>query len=104
MATQTENLTEPEHNDNWRIIIDIFGTRYSNQSVIWKDNVNQLEVKWILNSEFSIENPPLIINDRGYVQDNGGNIMAFDTNTGLNIWKIDTGSWGEPMHGLTYDT
>jgi len=34
MATQTENLTEPEHNDNWRIIIDIFGTRYSNQSVI----------------------------------------------------------------------
>jgi len=28
----------------------------------------------------------------GYVQDNGGNIMAFDANTGLNIWKIDTGS------------
>jgi len=21
MATQTENLTEPEHNDNWRIIM-----------------------------------------------------------------------------------
>ena len=49
-----------------------------------------------------IEDPPIIIGDRGYVQDNGGNIVAFDANTGHTLWKIHQGI-GEYFHGLTYD-
>ena len=49
-----------------------------------------------------IEDPPIIIGDRGYVQDNGGNIVAFDANTGHILWKIHQGI-GEYFHGLTYD-
>ena len=95
--------TEPEHNNNWiPANHDVFGTRYSNQTIIGKENVNQLEVKWILNSEFPIEDPPLVIGDKGYVYDNGGNLLAVDLNTGLNLWKVDTGDGGF-MHGLTYD-
>ena len=74
--------TEPEHTNNWITANhDIFGTRYSNQTVIGKDNVNQLEVKWILNNELPIEDPPLVIGDKGYVYDNGGNLIAIDLNT-----------------------
>ncbi len=35
--------------------------RNSPQTTIGKDNVNQLQIKWILNTNFTIENPPLII-------------------------------------------
>jgi len=43
--------TEPENKDNWITANhDIFGTRHSNQTTIGKDNVTNLQVKWILNA------------------------------------------------------
>lgn len=96
---------ESAHKNDWITANhDIFGTRTSDQTIIGKNNVNKLQVKWILHSDFTIENPPLIVGDRGYIIDNGMRIMAFDANTGLNIWKYDLNS--KPVigsHGLTYD-
>jgi glucose dehydrogenase len=62
--------TEPDHNNDWVTAEhDIFGTKNSNQTTIGKNNVNKLQVKWIIHSDFPIENPPPIISDRGYLQD-----------------------------------
>jgi outer membrane protein assembly factor BamB/plastocyanin len=95
--------TEQEHKDDWITANhDIFGTRHSSQTIIGEDNVNKLQVKWTLLNEFVIEDPPIIIGNRGFVQDNGGNIIRFDANTGLILWKIRPGTGGN-MHGLTYD-
>ena len=95
--------TEPEHKDDWITANhDIFGTRYSSQTIIGEDNVDKLQVKWILLNKFVIEDPPIIVGNRGFVQDNGGNIEGFDANTGLILWKIRPGTGGN-MHGLTYD-
>jgi alcohol dehydrogenase (cytochrome c) len=99
----TDYGTEPEHkNDSITVNHDIFGTRSSNQTMIGKDNVKKLQVKWILLNKSPIEDPPIIIGDRGYVQDNGGNIVAFDAYTGRTLWNIHQGI-GEYFHGLTYD-
>jgi alcohol dehydrogenase (cytochrome c) len=104
--------TEPEHKNDWVTAEhDIFGTKNSNQTIIGKNNVNKLQAKWIIHSDFTIENPPLIIGDRGYLQDNAMRVMAFDVNTGLNIWKYDPGSSKQQLasrgvsfsHGVTYD-
>ena len=94
---------EPEHKNDWITANhDIFGTRYSSQTLIGEDNVNKLQVKWILLNKFVIEDPPIIVGNKGFVQDNGGNIEGLDTNTGLILWKIRPGTGGN-MHGLTYD-
>src|SRR5215472_2691190 len=99
----TDYGTEPEHKNDWVTANhDIFGTRSSNQTIIGKDNVKKLQFKWILLNKSPIEDPPIIIGDRGYVQDNGGKIVAFDTNTGHTLWKIHHGI-GEYFHDLTYD-
>jgi alcohol dehydrogenase (cytochrome c) len=110
-SNETRLGTEPQHKDDWLTANhDIFGTRHSLQTTIGKDNVSQLEVKWILNSDQAIENPPLIIGDRGYAQDNGLKVIAFDVNTGLNLWKYDPGYPASTLaarnpssHGMTYD-
>ncbi len=95
--------TEPEHKDDWITANhDIFGTRHSSQTKIGKENVNKLQVKWVLLNKFVIEDPPIIIGNAGFVQDNGGFIVRFDANTGLILWKIHPGNGGN-MHGLTYD-
>lgn len=102
-STTTSLGTEFEHKNDWITANhDIFGTRSSNQTIIGKNNVNKLRVKWILPNEFVIEDPPVIVAHRGFVQDNGGNIIAFDTRTGNVHWKIHPGIGGK-MHGLTYD-
>ncbi len=99
----TDYGTEPEYKNDWITVNhDIFGTRSSNQTIIGKDNINKLQLKWILLNKSPIEDPPIIIGDRGYVQDNGGYIVAFDANTGHTLWKIHQGI-GKNFHGLTYD-
>jgi alcohol dehydrogenase (cytochrome c) len=99
----TDYGTEPEYKNDWITVNhDIFGTRSSNQTIIGRDNVNKLQFKWILLNKSPIEDPPIIIGDKGYVQDNGGNIVAFDANTGHTLWKMHQGI-GEYFHGLTYD-
>jgi alcohol dehydrogenase (cytochrome c) len=100
---------ELEHKDNWITANhDIYGTRSSQQTIIGKDNVNRLQAKWIFHSNFPIEVPPVIVGDRGYIIDNGMRVMAFDVNTGLNLWKFDPGASrvrvvGQTAHGITYD-
>ena len=101
-SKQTELGTEPQNHNNWITANhDIFGTRSSNQTVIGKDSVNKLEIKWRLNNDFDIEDPPIVINHRGYVQDYDGTIIAFDTDDGHILWRNHVGTG--PTMGLTYD-
>ncbi len=68
---------------------DMTYSRNSPQNVIGKNNVNQLQVKWILNTGYAIENPPLIVGNTVYVQNNAMQIIAIDLKTGLSKWKYD---------------
>lgn len=93
----------PWHNNDWITVNhDIYYSRNSPQTAIGKDNVNNLQVKWILINANPIEQSPIIVGDRGYVQDNKARVIAFDVKTGLDIWKVETGK-GATLHGITYD-
>lgn len=112
-STKSEMGIESKNKDNWIAFNhDIFGTRTSAQTTIGKNNVNELQVKWILNTGFPVENPPLIIGETGYAQDNAMRVIAFDVNSGLNLWKFDPGvadkqtqtiPRGVFSHGIAYD-
>jgi alcohol dehydrogenase (cytochrome c) len=78
---------------------DIYGTRSSNQSIINKENVVKLHVKWRLVNDAEIQDPPIVVGDKGYVQDYGGTVIAFDTGTGNVLWKVKAGTG--PTMGLT---
>jgi alcohol dehydrogenase (cytochrome c) len=89
--------------NNWITINhDIYGTRYSNQTVIEKDNVANLQVKWRLINDVEIQDSPIIIGDKGYVQDYAGNIIAFDNENGKILWKVHVGTG--PTMGLTFNS
>ncbi len=48
--------TEPENKDNWIMANhDIYNTRSSNQTIIGKDNVANLQVKWVFSDSAGIE-------------------------------------------------
>jgi alcohol dehydrogenase (cytochrome c) len=99
---ESETGTEQENDDNWiQINHDLYGTRSSNQTTITKDNVSKLRVKWVLYNQFEIQEPPIIVGHRGYVQDYVGNIMAFDTPTGNLLWNTRPGNG--PTMGLIFD-
>ena len=94
----TPTGTEPQNKNNWITAShDIFGTRSSNQTTIDKNNVNKLQVKWILNTQNMIEDSPIIVGDKGFAQDNDGNIFAFNANTGELVescyWKGGSYAW-----------
>jgi glucose dehydrogenase len=90
---------------NWTTVnYDNSMSRHSPQTQISKDNVNQLQVKWILNTGSTIENSPLIVGKTGYVQNNNYQVIAFDMDTGQNLWKYDPKTkFSSPSHGITYD-
>jgi alcohol dehydrogenase (cytochrome c) len=93
--------TEYKNIDNWITINhDIYGTRHSNQTIINKDNVANLQIKWILFNNAEIQEPPIIIGNTGYVQDYSGNVIAFDIKNGKIIWKVHIGTG--PTMGLTF--
>ena len=76
-------IEEEKNKNDWiSVNHDIYGTRNSNQTIIGKDNVDKLEIKWSLLNGFEIQDPLISIGDEGYVQDYAGNILAFDTSTG----------------------
>jgi glucose dehydrogenase len=94
--------TESKNNNNWITVNhDMYGTRSSNQTVIKKDNVNALQVKWRLISDVQIQDPPITVGNTGYVQDYSGTIIAFDTTNGKVLWKVHAG--GGPTMGLTFN-
>lgn len=112
-SNSTDLGTEESNKDNWITANhDIFGTRSSQQTAIGRDNVGSLHPKWILNTAFPIETPPLIVGDMGYAQNNAMQIIAFNMDTGLNKWTFDPGvadkqtqttPRGVFSHGMTYD-
>ena len=98
---KTELGTELRNNNNWIMVNhDIYGTRYSNQTKINKENVAKLQIKWRLINDVEIQDPPIILGNKGYVQDYSGAIIAFDADTGQVKWKIKAGNG--PTMGLTF--
>jgi alcohol dehydrogenase (cytochrome c) len=94
--------TGSKNNNNWITVNhDMYGTRSSNQTVIKKDNVNALQVKWRLISDVQIQDPPVTVGNTGYVQDYSGTIIAFETTNGKVLWKVHAG--GGPTMGLTFN-
>ena len=92
---------EAKNKNNWITINhDIYGSRYSNQTVIEKNNVAELHIKWRLTNNVEIQDPPIIIGNKGYVQDYVGTIIAFDIENGKVLWKVHAGTG--PTMGLTY--
>ena len=76
-------IEEEKNKNDWIFVNhDIYGTRNSNQTIIGKDNIDKLEIKWSLLNGLEIQDPLISIGDEGYVQDYAGNILAFDTRTG----------------------
>ena len=88
---------------NWTTVnYDNSMSRHSPQTQIGKDNVNQLQVKWILNTGSTIESSPLIVGKTGYAQNNNHQVIAFDMDTGQNKWKYDPKTkMPSPSHGIT---
>ncbi|HEX9318063.1 MAG TPA: PQQ-binding-like beta-propeller repeat protein [Nitrososphaeraceae archaeon] len=92
---------DAKNTNNWMTVNhDIYGTRHSNQTIINKDNVATLHVKWILINDHEIQEPPIIIGNKGYVQDYAGTVIAFDAGSGRVLWKVKLGNG--PTMGLTY--
>ena len=102
VLVESDTGTEQKDENNWiQVNHDVYGTRNSNQTVITKNNVDKLQVKWRLFNDFEIQEPPIVIGHKGYVQDYVGNIIAFDTLTGKIIWKIHIGNG--PTMGLVFN-
>ncbi|MEN6342268.1 MAG: PQQ-binding-like beta-propeller repeat protein [Methanospirillum sp.] len=86
-------------------------SRNSSQTVIGTDNVAQLQPVWIFNTNYPVEDPPLIVGDTAYIQNNAVQVFAVDLRTGLNRWKYDPNvtlpSGNLPRatssHGVAYD-
>jgi glucose dehydrogenase len=97
------NIAEETKNaNNWLTVNhDIYGTRNSNQTIINKENAASLQIKWRLINDVEIQDPPIIIGNKGYVQDYAGTIIAFDANTGEVVWKLKAGNG--PTMGLTFN-
>ena len=94
--------TEAKNNNNWITVNhDVYGSRSSNQTVIKRDNVATLQVKWRLINDEQIQDPPIVIGKKGYVQDYSGTIIAFDTTSGEVLWKVLAGTG--PTMGLTFN-
>ncbi|MCE5338314.1 MAG: PQQ-binding-like beta-propeller repeat protein [Methanomicrobiaceae archaeon] len=109
-AGAQENYTEPTANDWPMVNYDAVMSRNSPQTDISKDNVGQLQVKWIFNTEYTIENSPLIVNDTAYIENNAMQIFALDIKTGLPRWQYDVNVTKVGLelprvstsHGMTY--
>jgi outer membrane protein assembly factor BamB len=93
---------EAKNTNNWITVNhDIYGTRFSNQIIINKDNVAKLQIKWRLSNDVEIQDPPIVAGNDGYVQDYAGTVIAFDTGTGKVLWKAKAGIG--PTMGLTFN-
>lgn len=99
-ATVASNST---YADGWPTVNhDLYGTRSTNQNIITKENVDSLRIKWQIINDFEIQDPPIIVNDTGYIQDYAGNVFAFNIHDGSVLWNIRVGHG--PTMGLSYDS
>jgi len=94
-----------------QVAYDASYSRNSPQTVIGANNVNQLQTKWIFNTNYAVESPPLIIGNTAYIQNNALQVFAVDLPTGLNkwIWDPNLPKIGMNLprvstsHGMTYN-
>jgi alcohol dehydrogenase (cytochrome c) len=101
-ATITGNNTPNGSDDEWVTVNhDLYGSRSSNQTIINKENVDSLRIKWQIVNNFEIQDSPIIIGNIGYVQDYAGNVFAFNIDDGRVLWNVHVG-YG-PTMGLSYD-
>ena len=101
-AIVTGNNESNKIDDWWATVNhDFYGTRSTDQTIINKENVNSLRIKWQIVNDFEIQDPAIVVNDTGYVQDYAGNVFAFDIRDGRILWNVRVG-YG-PTMGLTYD-
>ena len=102
-ATTVTGNNASNGNDDWWSTVnhDLYGTRSTSQTIINKENVDSLGVKWQIVNNFEIQDPPIIVDNTGYVQDYAGNVFAFDTQDGRVLWNVRVG-YG-PTMGLSYD-
>jgi alcohol dehydrogenase (cytochrome c) len=102
-ATVTGNIMSNSNNDDWWPTVnhDLYSTRSTNQTIINKENVDSLGVKWQIVNNFEIQDPPIVINNTGYVQDYAGNVFAFNIQDGHVLWNVRVG-YG-PTMGLSYN-
>ena len=91
---------------NWTSInYDSNMSRGSPQKTINKTNVNQLVVKWKYNTTYRIEDPPLIVGNTTYVQNNIFQVYAINLFTGKLIWKFDPKVIkSQRSHGILYQS
>ena len=101
-ATVASNSTHADNDDSWPMVNhDLYGTRNTNQTIINKENVESLRIKWQIINDFEIQDPPIIVKDTGYIQDYAGNIFAFNMHNGSVLWNVGVGHG--PTMGLSYD-
>jgi alcohol dehydrogenase (cytochrome c) len=75
---------------NWGSInYDPEMSRNSGQITINNTNVNKLVKKWTFNTSVWVENPPLIVGQTAYVQNNAMQVFALNLLTGQLNWKYD---------------
>ncbi|HZD42878.1 MAG TPA: PQQ-binding-like beta-propeller repeat protein, partial [Methanomicrobiales archaeon] len=108
------NLTLPKNitSEDWTMAnYDYSMSRNSPQTEIGPSNVNQLQVKWIFDTGFPVENPPLIVGDIAFIQNNAMEVYAVDLHNGTNYWEyshpgiVQNGSTptGTYSHGMFYE-
>jgi alcohol dehydrogenase (cytochrome c) len=69
-ATSIDRNTGNSSDNNWLTINhDLYGTRSTNQTIINKDNVDSLRINWQIVNDVEIQDPPIIDDGLGYVQD-----------------------------------
>jgi alcohol dehydrogenase (cytochrome c) len=99
-SVDSDHDVDAKNTNNWITVNhDIYGTRHSSQTMINKDNVATLQVKWRLINDHEIQEPPIIIGNKGYVQDYDGTVIAFDADTGKVLWNVEAGNG--PTMGLS---
>ena len=109
-GTSTQNkkvvthLAVSSNDKNWGSInYDPEMSRNSPQITINTTNVNKLVKKWTFNTSSWVENPPLIVGQTAYVQNNVMQIFALNLLTGQLNWKYDpVVAKYTPSHGMQY--
>jgi quinoprotein glucose dehydrogenase len=78
-------------------------SKFFNTSQITKDNVNQMEVAWVYESDEAMPNyfSPIVVDTVMYVMAKNSSLVAINARTGKEIW-IHTGLQGLTRRGINY--
>ena len=82
-----------------------FSQRFSELDIINSTNVQNLEVAWIYKSgdgEGQIQSNPIVVNDKIITPTPGHNIVAIDSKSGKELWRLKSKSSFPAQRGLDY--